>query len=69
MAGYLARILAGNTPKLKAAFVFYGSGPESKDDLARIKAPVYGFYAGNDARINATGSEDHQDDERVGEEV
>ena len=45
---------ATNNPKLKAAFVFYGSGPERKDDLARIKAPVYGFYAGNDARINAT---------------
>jgi carboxymethylenebutenolidase len=45
---------ATNNPKLKAAFVFYGSGPESKDDLARIKAPVYGFYARNDARINAT---------------
>jgi carboxymethylenebutenolidase len=45
---------ATNNPKLKAAFVFYGSAPESKDDLARIKAPIYGFYAGNDARINAT---------------
>ncbi len=45
---------ATDNPKVKAGFVFYGSGPESKDDLARIKAPVYGFYAGNDARINAT---------------
>jgi carboxymethylenebutenolidase len=45
---------ATNNPKLKAAFVFYGPAPESKDELARIKAPVYGFYAGNDARINAT---------------
>jgi carboxymethylenebutenolidase len=45
---------ATNNPKLKAAFVFYGSAPESKDDLTRIKVPVYGFYAGNDARINAT---------------
>jgi carboxymethylenebutenolidase len=45
---------ATNNPKLKAAFVFYGSAPENKVDLARIKAPVYGFYAGNDARINAT---------------
>jgi len=45
---------ATNNPTLKAAFVFYGSAPESKDDLARIKAPVYGFYAGNDERINAT---------------
>ena len=45
---------ATNNPMVKAAFVFYGSAPESKDDLARIKAPVYGFYAVNDARINAT---------------
>jgi len=45
---------AANNPKLKAAFAFYGSAPESKDDLTRIKAQVYGFYAGNDARINAT---------------
>jgi carboxymethylenebutenolidase len=36
-----------------AAFVFYGSPPD-KDAMARIKAPVYGFYAGNDARIGAT---------------
>src|SRR5687767_2888207 len=45
---------ATNNPNLKAAFVFYGSAPENKDELARIRAPVYGFYAGNDARINAT---------------
>ncbi|MBV8205680.1 MAG: dienelactone hydrolase family protein [Acidobacteria bacterium] len=36
---------------LKAAFVFYGTGP---DDVSRITAPVYGFYAGNDARVDAT---------------
>ena len=45
---------ATNNPKLKAAFVFYGSAPDSKEELSRINAPVYGFYAGNDARINAT---------------
>jgi len=45
---------ATNNPKLKAAFVFYGSAPEGKDDITRIKSPVYGFYGGNDARINAT---------------
>lgn len=44
---------ATNRPELAAAFVFYGSGP-TKDGIARIKAPVYGFYAGNDARIGAT---------------
>jgi carboxymethylenebutenolidase len=44
---------ATNRPDLAAAFVFYGP-PPPKDDMARIKAPVYGFYAGNDARIDAT---------------
>ena len=52
---------ATNRPSLKAAFVFYGSAPASgspptidKDALAKIAAPVYGFYAGNDARIDQT---------------
>ncbi|HLI03049.1 MAG TPA: dienelactone hydrolase family protein [Terracidiphilus sp.] len=36
---------------LSAAFVFYGPPPE---DLTAITAPVYGFYAGNDARITST---------------
>lgn len=38
---------------LSAAFVFYGPPPAAAD-LANIQAPVYGFYAGNDARIGAT---------------
>ncbi|MEN3335148.1 MAG: carboxymethylenebutenolidase [Blastocatellia bacterium] len=46
--------LATNRPNLAAAFVFYGTGPESKEAIARIKAPVYGFYGGNDARVTAT---------------
>lgn len=51
---------ATNNPNVKAAFVFYGSAPAAadgtpnKEALAKIAAPVYGFYAGNDARINAT---------------
>jgi len=45
---------ATNRPDLAAAFVFYGNGPETKEEIARIKAPVYGFYGGNDARVNAT---------------
>ncbi len=36
---------------LSAAYVFYGPPPK---DLAVITAPVYGFYAGNDARISST---------------
>lgn len=38
---------------LNAAFVFYGPPPATAD-IANIQAPVYGFYGGNDARINAT---------------
>src|SRR6202020_2711576 len=38
---------------LSAAFVFYGPPPPD-DALKAITAPVYGFYAGNDARISAT---------------
>lgn len=45
---------ATNNQDLKAAFVFYGSAPESAKDIARINCPVYGFYGENDARINAT---------------
>src|SRR6185312_14183382 len=44
---------ATNRPELAAAFVFYGPAPD-KDAMSRIKAPVYGFYAGNDARISST---------------
>jgi carboxymethylenebutenolidase len=40
-------------PGLGASVVYYGS-PPSADAMAAIKAPVLGFYGGNDARINAT---------------
>ncbi len=42
---------AANRKDLSAAFVFYGTAPK---DVASITAPVYGFYAGNDARVDAT---------------
>jgi carboxymethylenebutenolidase len=42
---------AAHRKDLSAAFVFYGPGPS---DVTTIVAPVYGFYAGNDARIGAT---------------
>jgi carboxymethylenebutenolidase len=57
-------LFATRRPTLKAAFVFYGSAPSNnaqgqpysidKDALAKIGAPVYGFYAENDMRIDAT---------------
>jgi len=45
---------ATNRGNLAAAFVFYGTGPDTKEATVSIKAPVYGFYAGNDARVGAT---------------
>jgi carboxymethylenebutenolidase len=49
-------------PNLSAAVVYYGNptagrpSPEvaTEEDYAKIKAPVIGFYGGNDARINTT---------------
>jgi carboxymethylenebutenolidase len=41
-------------PKLKAAYSFYGTAIDSAADAARIACPVYGFYAENDERVNAT---------------
>jgi carboxymethylenebutenolidase len=45
---------ATNNKDVKAAFVFYGTPPTQVGDIARIDCPVYGFYAGNDARVTAT---------------
>lgn len=39
-------------PNIKAGFVFYGTAVKP-EEMAAIKAPIYGFYGGNDARISA----------------
>ena len=46
--------MATTNEKVKAAFVFYGTGPEDINAIKQIKSHVYGFYGGNDARVNAT---------------
>jgi carboxymethylenebutenolidase len=45
---------ANHNPHLKAAFVFYGTGPQSAAEAEKIACPVYGFYAEDDARVDAT---------------
>jgi len=45
---------ATNNRNIKAAFAFYGTGPDKEEDIARINCPVYGFYGENDERVNAT---------------
>ena len=45
---------ANDNSKLKAAYSFYGSAPDDPSKVANIPCPVYGFYAENDERVNAT---------------
>jgi carboxymethylenebutenolidase len=45
---------AVHQPALDAAVVFYGSSPEETAGYARIRAPIIGFYGGDDARVNET---------------
>jgi len=40
--------------KLKAAYSFYGTAPDSADKVKNIACPIYGFYGENDERVNAT---------------
>ena len=40
--------------EMKAAFAFYGTGPTAEASAKAVSAPVYGFYGGNDNRVNAT---------------
>ena len=45
---------ATEQPELNAAAVYYGTSPSDAAALEKVKAPVMGFYGGNDARVNAT---------------
>ena len=47
-------LFANDRQDLSGAYVFYGTGPQEESGVARITAPVFGFYGGNDARVNAT---------------
>ncbi len=46
-------LFATHRHDLSAAFVFYGV-PPAADLMKNISAPVYGFYAQNDARVTST---------------
>ncbi len=43
---------ATHNPNIAAGFVFYGSAPKEESAYKDIKAPVYGFYGGQDFRIS-----------------
>lgn len=46
--------LATTEADIDMTMVFYGTAPTSTDELKNITSKVYGFYGGNDERINAT---------------
>lgn len=39
---------------LQNALVFYGTAPTDSQAIQKIGTPVYGFYGGNDQRVNAS---------------
>lgn len=45
---------ATNNEDISSAHVFYGTAPDDAEALSKIKAPVYGYYGGDDNRVNAT---------------
>ncbi len=45
---------ATNNPEITSAHVFYGTAPEDAQAIANISAPIYGYYGGNDERVNST---------------
>ncbi|MDX1471779.1 MAG: dienelactone hydrolase family protein [Flavobacteriaceae bacterium] len=45
---------ATNNPNIKEALVFYGTAPDDASVYRNIAAPIYGFYGGEDNRVNST---------------
>jgi len=45
---------ATNNPNIQNALVFYGTAPNDSTIFSNINAPIYGFYGGEDQRVNAS---------------
>ncbi|MEH6679351.1 MAG: dienelactone hydrolase family protein [Sediminicola sp.] len=45
---------ATDNPGLQEAIVFYGTAPKDTTELEKVSCPVFGFYGGDDNRVNAT---------------
>ena len=45
-------LYAAHNPSIQAGLVFYGAAAPT-ELIGKITSPIHGFYAGNDARINA----------------
>lgn len=45
---------ATNNKKVHSALVFYGTAPQVAESFSAVTAPVFGFYGGEDQRVNAS---------------
>lgn len=45
---------ATKNSSLSSVHVFYGTAPDDGEALSKISAPVYGYYGGDDNRVNST---------------
>jgi len=63
--GGVSFAFATSWPGLKGAAVFYGT-PPAESAMARIAAPVAGFYGGDDARVTSTVEPARQAMQRLG---
>ena len=45
---------ATNNKEISSTHVFYGTAPKDSSKISQINAPVYGYYGGNDNRVNST---------------
>jgi carboxymethylenebutenolidase len=45
---------ANENAQLKAAYSFYGTAPDTEENVKNIPCPVFGFYAEKDERVDAT---------------
>ena len=52
MGGALSLFAASKNPDVAACVVFYGGHPNVKPDLAALKAPVLGLWAGKDGFVS-----------------
>tara|TARA_R110002020_G_scaffold306170_3_gene522158 strand:- start:651 stop:1505 length:855 start_codon:yes stop_codon:yes gene_type:complete len=45
---------ATNNNEIESANVFYGTAPDDEKALHQINSPIYGYYGGEDNRVNST---------------
>lgn len=65
MGGGNSFAFAGEVPEYNASVIFYGGGPDEAT-MAKIKAPVIGFYGEDDVKLTSTVEKTAADMKRLG---